>query len=62
MKEVHIMANINNGSKLTDAEGNLVFPQTDANFVRYDSDFTVKAKIQQLEELITELNTKINSK
>ena len=33
MKGVHIMANINNGSKLTDAEGNLVFPQTDANYV-----------------------------
>ena len=29
MKGVHIMTNINNGSKLTDAEGNLVFPQTD---------------------------------
>ena len=35
MKGVHIMANINNGSKLTDAEGNLVFPQTDANFPQH---------------------------
>lgn len=30
MKGVYIIADINNGSKLTDAEGNLVFPQTDA--------------------------------
>lgn len=45
---------------LTNADGGNVYPQTVADAVKFDDNTTVKAKIQQLEDMINELKNKTN--